>query len=175
LLLVPACALIASRVTGSGWRSLAVAALIVAGAATTAATLWRWNVEGPRTEERLAAALRVALPDGGAVVTSGYWWLDLWYRLGAEDARFALIEVPAAAARHPGWYADGADRPARGEVEALAERLGGVERSAAVVVTPTLATQPTLERLALHLGLAMRMQVPGALLYLPLAPRRRSR
>lgn len=167
LYLAPACALLASRVDGSRLAAAGVGGLALAGAATVAVGLGVWRAQPPRPEAVAAAAIRSALPSGGTIVTSGYWWLELWYHLDRGGGRYELVEVPAAAGRHPGWYDPGSDVPGPAELERLAARLATRASATAVVVTPGLATAAPLARLATHLGLDSRLRLPNGLVFLP--------
>jgi hypothetical protein len=166
LVLAPLLGLLAAG--ARSWRpGRVVAALLVAvGLAGSALALVRWAREGPRPEQRLAGAIAAALPQGGTVVVGGYWRLGLAFHLGAGAARYQLVNVPASAADHPGWYDDATARPAAGELDALVRRLVGGP-PAAVVVAPGLATEADLRRLAASLGLRRELAVPAGELYLP--------
>ena len=150
------------------WRpGRALATLLVAAGLTVSAlALARWAREEPRPEQRLAAAIATRLPEGGTIVVGGYWRLGIAYHLGESAARYDLVNVPAGAADHPGWYDDATARPAAGELDALAARLHGEPR-VAVVAAPGLATEVDLRRLAATLGLRPEFTVPAGELYLP--------
>ena len=109
----------------------------------------------------VANALRHALPRGGTVVVSGYWWLDLTATLPGDPTTWRLVAFPASGASHPGWYVDGLERPEADEVNRLAESLATREE-VAVVVTPGLSTAAVLERLADRAGLVSVLELPEA-------------
>ncbi|MDD5562582.1 MAG: glycosyltransferase family 39 protein [Thermoanaerobaculaceae bacterium] len=161
-------ALLAGAAAGR-WRpaALAVLALAAGGAVTSGRALVAWAGAPPSGEQRIAASLRRALPDGGTVVIGGYWRLGVAYHLGAAAARDTLVNVPAEAARHPGWYDPRADVPAPDEVATLARRLLASPAAVAIVVTPGLGTAPVLERLAAVLHLRAALAIPGAVVFLP--------
>ena len=161
-------ALLAGAAAGR-WRpaALAVGALAVAGVVTVGRGLADWAATPPSGEQRLAASLRRALPGGGTVVIGGYWRLGVAYSLGDAAARYTLVNVPAEAARHPGWYDPRCDVPTPEEVQALARRLLASPAPVAVIATPGLGTTPELERLAALLRLRPALTVPGAVLFLP--------
>ena len=152
------------------WRPGIIAAglLVAAGLAVSIAALASWARQGPRPEALLADAIVARLPEGGDVVIGGYWRLGLAFHLGGATARYELINVPASAAGHPGWYDPATDRPQPGEVDGLLHRLRG-GRPAAVVVVPGLATEGDLRRLAAALGLRPVLTVPAAELLAPAA------
>ena len=170
LVLAPLLGLLAA----GAWRRrpgrLVAALLVAVGLAVSALALVRWGREGPRPEERVAGAIADELPQGGTVVVGGYWRLGIAFHLGAVADRYQLVNVPASAAAHPGWYDDATARPAAGELDALVRRLVGGP-PAAVVVAPGLATEADLRRLAESLGLRRALAVPAGELYLP-APAR---
>jgi hypothetical protein len=144
------------------------ALLVAAAAGTTAVALDAWWHAPPSAEARVAGAIARHLPGGGTVVVSGYWRLGVRYHLGDTAPRYALVNFPAEAAAHPGWYDDAADRAGQQEESALAAQLAR-ERAAgapvAIVVTPGLATAPPLTSLARGIGLQPALTVPGAVLW----------
>ena len=101
------------------------------------------------------------------MVIGGYWRLGIAYNLGTRAGRYTLVNVPAEAARHPGWYDPRADAPRSDEVEALARRLLGSRTPVAIVATPGIATAQPLERLAGLLRLHPAIAVPGAIVFVP--------
>jgi hypothetical protein len=115
----------------------------------------------------VAAELRQRLPEGGKVVIGGYWRLGIAYHLGDARGCFRLVNYPASAAAHPGWYDPRTDIPAPGELERLLVTMRPPAARVAVIVTPGLATAPDLERLAGTLGLRAGLSVPGGRLWLP--------
>jgi 4-amino-4-deoxy-L-arabinose transferase-like glycosyltransferase len=141
--------------------TVGLAALVVTGTAIA-----EWAHRPPSPEQRLAAALRERLPEGGEVVIGGYWRLGIAYHLGAARSRFALVNYPASAAAHPGWYEPTSDRPAPDELEALAAELRGCASRTAIVVTPGLEGSDGLERLGAALGLRPMLVVPGGEIWL---------
>lgn len=145
----------------------AVAALASGGLAVAVWAIGTWSAAPPPPEASLARHVRAALPDGGTLVVGGIWRLGLEYHLGPARTRVALVSVPAAAARHPGWYVDGHDRLEPGELEALEARLAASPGTAAVLVAPAATTAPELLRLAARLGLRPAAEVPGGILFLP--------
>jgi hypothetical protein len=145
----------------------AAAVLVLSAAGVTTVASPRWAQQPPSTEQRLASELRHRLPRGGEVVIGGYWRLGIAYHLGAERSGFRLVNYPASAAAHPGWYQDGSDTPAPGELARLVATLRPTNSRAAVVVTPGLSTALDLDRLAAALGLQPAVTVPGARLWLP--------
>jgi mannosyltransferase len=161
--------LLAAGATRAPWRQAVAALLVVGGAATTGLALTAWSAQPPRTEARLAGAIAGALPAGGTVVIGGYWRLGVAHHLRAAGARFDLVSVPTVSAAHPGWYDDG-ERPAAGELDALAARLAAGGGTVAVVVAPGLATAAPLALLARRLGLTPALATPEAVLWLPAPP-----
>jgi hypothetical protein len=146
----------------------AAGALLVAGAAAMSATaIAGWAARPPSGEQRLAAALLRGLPAGGRVVIGGFWRLGIAYHLAGDAGRFTLVNAPASAAPHPGWYDPRSERPAPGELDRLLAELRSEPRSTAVVVTPGLPESEALARVALALGLRPVLTVAGAELYLP--------
>jgi hypothetical protein len=152
----------------ASWRPgrIAGALLAAAGLAVSTGALVSWARQGPRPEARLAAAIATRLGDGGAVVLGGYWRLGLAFHLGPAGERYELINYPAGAAGHPGWYDPETDRPAPGEIDRLLRRLHDGS-PVAVVVAPGLATEGDLRRLAAALGLRPVLAVPAAELLAP--------
>lgn len=150
------------------WRPgrVLVALLAAGGLVVSGLAVVRWAREAPRPEARLAATIAARLPAGGTVVVGGYWRLGVAFHLGAAASRYELVNAPASAAEHPGWYDDTTARAATGEVDALARRLLGGGPTA-VVIAPGLATEAELRRLAATLGLRRELAVPAGELYLP--------
>ncbi len=171
LFLIPFLALLARGAAGVGWRRAAAALLAGAGAAVAVAALASWARSAPSGEARLARAVLQRLPEGGTVVVGGYWRLGLANHLGPERRRFLLVNLPAEAGRHPGWYDPLIDRPAPRELEDLSESLRNQAARAAIVVAPGLDTAAGLRALAALLGLRPALAVPGGELYLPPAQR----
>jgi hypothetical protein len=167
LFLVPFLALLASAAVKT--RALRmVAALLVAGGATVSAVALRdWQQRPPSGEARLAAAIRQASPTGGTIVIGGYWRLGLWYHLGESRDRFTLVNFPAEAAAHPGWYGPTLDRPAPAELRELSALLTTKAPRTTIVLNPSLPTARDLGELAHDLGLRRALAVPGAELFLP--------
>ncbi|HLE61039.1 MAG TPA: hypothetical protein VI700_05840, partial [Thermoanaerobaculaceae bacterium] len=97
----------------------------------------------------------------------GYWRLGIAYHLGSERDRFDLVNYPASAAAHPGWYDPGSDSPIPGELGRLLAGLRPGAAKTAVVVTPGMDTAADLERLAATLSLQPDLAVPGGRLWLP--------
>jgi hypothetical protein len=143
------------------------AGLVAAACVADLAALRTWAGMPPRGEAVLAAALRERLPDGGTVVVGGYWRLGLWYHLAQTRERYEIVNVPAAAAAHPGWYQEEPGANAAAEAGALVSRLAPSPGRAAVVVSPGLASTGPLVTTAARLGLAAAQDVPGARLYAP--------
>jgi hypothetical protein len=161
-------ALLAGAAAGR-WRpaALAVLALALGGAVTSGRALAAWAAAPPGGEQRIAASLRRAMPGGGTVVIGGYWRLGVAYSLGDAAARYVLVNVPAEAARHPGWYDPRRDLPPAEELAELARRLLAARAPVAIVITPGLATASPLEELAARLHLRPALTTPGAVLFLP--------
>ncbi len=167
LYLVPFLLLLgAGAVRSRPYRVPASVLLLVALGVTTVA-IARWAERRPTPEQRLAAQLCQRLPGGGEVVISGYWRLGIAYHLGAEQSGFRLVNYPASAAAHPGWYDPALDPPAPGELDRLLARLRPLAEQTAIIVTPGLATTPDLEQLATALGLQSGVTVPGGRLLVP--------
>jgi hypothetical protein len=167
LFLAPALAVLAVGAT-RGRIATAVAAVLVAGGLLlSAASVRAWAQRPPTAEAQLARTLGQALPRGGTVVVGGYWRLGLDYHLRRDGVRCTLVNYPAAAADHPGWY-DDSEHPQPGELEQLRTRVGQPANAnpAAVVVSPGLVTVPDLERLARSLGLQPAFEVRGAVVWL---------
>jgi hypothetical protein len=170
LYLAPFAGLLAAGAVRGRWR-LAAAALVVCGAVVSGGAIAAWAAALPPPEARLAAAIVRSLPAGGTVVIGGYWRLGVAHHLGPQGARFELVNLPATAAAHPGWY-DDTDRLGSAELVALEARLraGAASPAAvAVVATPGLATERPLAELARRLSLRQALAVPGAVLWLPTA------
>ena len=167
LALAPLALLAGAAAARSRPAALAVLALTCGAAVTSARAEIAWAKASPSGEQRIAACLRQALPDGGTVVLSGYWRLGIAYHLGASAGRYAIVNVPAEAARHPGWFDPRADAARSDEVDHLARRLLASGTPVAIVVTPGLATTPALERLAGLLGLRPAVAVPGGVVFTP--------
>jgi hypothetical protein len=165
--LVPFLGLLGGGAVRRRLATVAAAALVVSGTAAAVVALRDWRDLPPSPEARLAAAVRQYLPDGGTVVVSGYWRLGISHWLGAARPRYALINVPRAAALHPGWYDDASEPTGRSELAGVAARLATSPGRAAVVVSPGLRSALALERLAGQLGLVPAIGVPGARLFVP--------
>jgi hypothetical protein len=163
--LVPFTAVLAAGAGRSRASRAAAVAVCLAGAAVSGAAIAGWVHRPPTPEQLLARAIRERLPAGGEVVVGGYWRLGIAYHLGAEGPRFVLVNYPAEAAAHPGWYDPASQRPAPGELDALRARLLAGARPAAIVVTPGIPTAAELERLAATLGLRPVLRVPGGVLW----------
>lgn len=171
LFLAPLLGALAAGVVG--WRPgfIPAAALVIGGLAVSTAALASWARQGPRPEALLADAIAARLPEGGPVVVGGYWRLGLAFHLDVDAARWELINYPASVAGHPGWYDPATDRPAPGEIDDLLRRLHDGPPPA-VVVTPGLATEGDLRRLAAALGLQPVLAVPAGELLAPAGPGR---
>lgn len=165
LWLAPLLGLAAAGAVGSTSRRLVAAALALAALIASTVAIVEWGRTPPRREEVVAKAIATALPNGGTVVTSGYWWLDLNATLPGDPSAWRLVAFPAGSATHPGWYVDGVERPTNEEVNELSATLTTRKR-VAVVVTPGLATATLLERMAARAGLARVVELPGARLLL---------
>jgi 4-amino-4-deoxy-L-arabinose transferase-like glycosyltransferase len=167
LALVPLALVGGAAAARSRPAALGVLALTCGAAVTSARALVAWATAPPSGEQRMAACLRQALPEGGIVVIGGYWRLGIAYHLGTSVRRYTLVNVPAEAACHPGWYDPRADAPRSEEVEALARRLLATPMPVAIVATPGIATAEPLERLAGLLRLHPAIAVPGAIVFVP--------
>lgn len=150
--------------TGRVARALGLG-LAAAGLTLSVLALIAWAGTPASAESRLAQAIRRHLPSGGQVVVGGVWRLGVGYHLEHGGPGFDLVSYPAAAAAHPGWYVSGVDRPAAGELEALAAHLQA--RPVAVIVSPGAETGGDLRRLAGRLGLERVDAVPVAELWVP--------
>jgi hypothetical protein len=167
LYLVPFLFLLGAGAVRSRLLRAAAALLVLAAAGVTTAAIVRWAGRPPSPEQRLAAELRQRLPGGGEVVIGGYWRLGIAHHLGEGLPGFALLNYPAAAASHPGWYDPASDRPSTSELDRLLAELRPQALRTAVLVTPGLGTAPALERLATTLALQPGLSVPGGTLWLP--------
>jgi hypothetical protein len=167
LYLVPFLVLLGAGAVRSRLLRGTAALLALAAAGVTTAAIVRWAGRPPSPEQRLAAELRQRLPGGAEVVIGGYWRLGIAHHLGEGLPRFSLVNYPAAAAAHPGWYDPASDRPTPGELERLLGELRPRALRTAVLVTPGLGTAPDLERLAAILALQPGLSVPGGTLWLP--------
>ena len=167
LYLVPFLLLLGAGAARSRPSQVGASLLVLAAAGVTAAAIVRWAGRPPSAEQRVAAELRQRLPEGGEVVIGGYWRLGIAYHLGDARGRFRLVNYPASAAAHPGWYDPRTDIPAPGELERLLVTMRPPAARVAVILTPGLATAPDLERLAGTLGLRAGLSVPGGRLWLP--------
>ena len=116
-------AIAASAATATRATRAAAAVLVAGGAVVSLMAIRDWTRRPPSGEARLAAAIRQALPTGGTVVVGGYWRLGLSYHLRPETSRFQLLNYPAEAASHPGWYETQVDRRAPAELDDLLARL----------------------------------------------------
>jgi hypothetical protein len=161
LYLAPCVFLLGAGATRPRSLRAAAALLVAAGAGVSAVALVQWAERPPTPERQLASELRHRMPGGGEVVIGGYWRLGIAYHLGDERSRFRLVNYPAEAALHPGWYDNASDTPTPGEVDQLLQRLRPRAAETAIVVSPGLRTAADLERLALALGLHPVLSVPG--------------
>ncbi len=154
---------------GARWRpaALVMLALTCAAAVTAARAQVAWAQAGPSGEQRIAACLRQALPNGGIVVIGGYWRLGIAYHLGTSADLYTLLNVPAEAARHPGWYDPRTDSLGRDEIDGLTRRLLAAPVPVAIVAAPGIPTAPVLERLAGPLHLRPAIEVPGGIVFVP--------
>lgn len=168
LYLAPVLLLVAAAASSRPWSAVAGGLVLLAGLLTTTASIRSWATVPRRGEQVLAERLHSALPQGGTVVIGGYWRLGLWYHLGADSARFHLVNVPAEAARHPGWYDDAGSLPAAREVVVLFQEAATQRPPrTAVVVAPGLSTTQPLEWLARSLRLEPVTVVVGGELWVP--------
>jgi hypothetical protein len=167
LVLVPFALLLGGAAAGSRPLRAGAVILTLGAAMVSTAAIAGWAGRPASPERLLANELRQRLPAGGDVVIGGYWRLGIAFHLGRERERFRLVNYPASAATHPGWYDDRSDTPASSELERLLATLRPRAAQTAVIVTPGLATASDLERLATALNLAPEMAVPGARLLLP--------
>ena len=136
-----------------------------------------WAHAPARGEQRIAETLRQSMPHGGLVVISGYGRLGIEYHLGSAASGFELVNYPAEAARHPGWYDPFVDRPASDELNQLRQRASSVRIPVAEVVSRGLPTTTDLSRLASSLGLRPALDVEDSIVFvspggsaLPLRP-----
>jgi hypothetical protein len=169
LYLAPFAGLLAAGATRNRRCRLAAAVMVAAGAAVCGSALAGWAAAPPSGEARLAAAVAGSLPGGGTVIVGGYWRLGVAHHLGAARSHYVLVNVPAAAAAHPGWY-DDAGRPTvteLAELEAYLRAGSGPVPPVALIVAPGLATERPLVELARRLGLHRDLLVTGAELWLP--------
>ena len=169
LYLAPCAGLLAAGATRDRRSRLAAAVLVAAGAAVCGSALAGWAAAPPAGEARLATTIAGSLPGGGTIIVGGYWRLGVAHHLGPRGSRYELINVPAAAAAHPGWY-DDARRPTATELADLEAGLrsgSGAVPTVALIVAPGLATERPLVELARRLGLQRALTVTGATLWLP--------
>lgn len=167
LYLAPFVFLLGAGATRTRLARAAGAALVFAAVATSTVAIARWAGRPPSAEQRLCAELSRRLPNGGQVVIGGYWRLGIAFHLGREPDRFHLVNYPASAAGHPGWYDDRSERPAPGELDRLVAGLRPRAAQTAVVVTPGIESAADLERLGATLSLHPGLAVPGGRLWLP--------
>lgn len=167
LYLAPFVILLGVGATRTRLARAAGAALVLAAAATSTVAIVRWAGRPASAEQRLCAELRQRLPHGGQVVIGGYWRLGIEFHLAGERDRFHLVNYPASATAHPGWYDARSDRPAPGELDRLAAALRPRAAQTAVLVTPGTDTAADLERLAATLSLQPGLAVAGGRLWLP--------
>ncbi len=171
LYLAPAMALLAAGAVR--WRRVLAAALAAAGALTIAAALAAWPGVPPSPMERTVTAALDRLPEGGTLVTGGYWWLPAWYLTRSRpDVR--LVCFPAELRDHPGWYDSSAEAPAPGEAGRLGESLlagARAGRDVVVLVPDDPVAGAGLERLGRTLVAAAR-GAPGRVELLTLGPAR---
>jgi hypothetical protein len=177
LAMVPLLALVGAAAGSRRPAALAGLALVCAGAVTVARAEAAWAHAPARGEQRIAETLRQSMPHGGLVVISGYGRLGIEYHLGSAASGFELVNYPAEAARHPGWYDPFVDRPASDELNQLRQRASSVRIPVAEVVSRGLPTTTDLSRLASSLGLRPALDVEDSIVFvspggsaLPLRP-----
>ena len=169
LYLAPFAGLLAVGATRDRRFRLAAAVLVAAGAAVCGSALAGWAAAPPSGEARLATTVAGSLPGGGTIIVSGHWRLGVAHHLDPRGPRYELVNVPAAAAVHPGWY-DDTQRPTATELADLEAGLrsgSGAVPPVGLIVAPGLATERPLVELARRLGLRRALTVPGATLWLP--------
>lgn len=141
-------------------------ALAVSGLALCAVSIAAWSKLPPSPEALLARKVRSGLPTGGTVVVGGTWRLGLDFHLGTQAPGIDLINYPASAGRHPGWYVVGHDRPGPTEAELLVATLAPTATATAILVATGAETAPDLRRIAARLGLHSVAAFPGGELFL---------
>jgi len=168
LYLAPFVGLLAAGAARSRAHRIGGVLLVAGAAASTGVALVAWGEAPPSDESLVAAAIRQHLQDGGTVVIGGYWRLGVSFHLGREAGRYELVNVPASAAAHPGWYEDARDHGATLEVDELAARLttpAVAGRRVAIIVTPGTVTAPQLTALARRLELRQVLRLRAAVLW----------
>ena len=163
--MIPLLALLGAAAGSRRGAALAALALAFAGAITVARAEAAWAAVPARGEQRIAAILRQTMPQGGLVVISGYLRLGIEYHLGPAASGFTLVNYPAEAARHLGWYDPAADRPGADELGRLRQLAWSVRTPVAMVVSRGLATTTDLGSLASSLGLRPVLDVRDTVVF----------
>lgn len=161
LFLAPAVALMACGM--ARWPKLGTVGFLTLSVASCLAIFSYWQQRPPRLEEQMARFLR-ASSSQGILVTTGWWWLGMWYRLAPS---WQVIHVPGAALEHPGWFLPGRERVHGDELGKLTALLAKQARhgGAAVLLTPGLPETTPLREMVRHLGFSPRLVVPSGMLY----------
>lgn len=161
LILSPALALVACGMVR--WPKLLSAGFLAFSLAGNIAIFHYWKSQPPRPEGQIAAWLQENYAPG-ILVTTGWWWLGMWYRLPPS---WQVIQVPTAALEHPGWFLPGRERVSGDELHKLKKLLAKQSRlgGAGVLLTPGLPETALLRQAVRELGLTPAMVVPSGILY----------
>lgn len=161
LLLAPALALVACGM--ARWPKVVSRGYLALGLVGSLAIFHFWANLPPRPETQVAGRLQKRFSQG-ILVTTGWWWLGMRYRLPPS---WQVVHVPAAAAEHPGWFLPGRERVGQEELRKLKALLAKQAKvgGAAVLLTPGLPETAVLRQMVRELGFVQELKVPSGILY----------
>lgn len=167
VLLAPFLVFVASGLRNWGrWLGVGLVALGFGGSVALVA---HYQKTPPRPEEHMAQVL-LHQNSSGVVVTTGWWWLAMRSHLPAS---WAVLHLPAAALRHPGWFVPGREKVTDEEKTEVWQKLVGAlgqGGGAGLVVTPGLPEAEDLRSWGMRLGWRV-LRFSGGELWTPVKER----
>lgn len=158
VVLLPTAVLVVTAARGH-WRRVGVATallLAILGAWVSARSLVAWAGSSPPASAAAASALERVVRPGDTVVTTGWWLLDVRFRVDPAGDRLRWLTFPAENAGHPGWYADALAVRGSTEIPGLIGRMRAASEAGHEVWllrSPALPSNRLLDPLVDALGL----------------------